>query len=150
MPLVASVFFVAMVSLLGALYVPTQEARAAQSVADFSATSILAYRESVINYMNANPGFTGSVPDTSLTPIWGNVRDLRWTNVVSGGALYVYETVANSPNTSLMLDQLYQKTAKSFMVGRNVSGILVSAKGFATGITVPAAVPNGALLIVGK
>jgi len=150
MPLVASVFFVAMVSLLGALYVPAQQAQAAHAVADVGATSLLAYRESVINYLNATPGFTGTVPDASLTFTWGYQRDPRWTNVISGGALYVYETVANSPNTSMMLDQLYQKTAKSFMVGRNVSGVLVSANGFSTGVTVPAAVPNGAILIVGK
>lgn len=150
MPLVASVFFVAMVSLLGALYVPAQEAQATHAVADVGATSLLAYRESVINYLNANPSFTGTVPDASLTFVWGYWRDPRWTHVVSGGALYVHEATANSPNTSLLLDQLYSKTASSFMVGRNVSGTLVSANGFSTGVTVPVAVPNGALLIVGK
>jgi hypothetical protein len=150
MPLVASVFFVAMVSLLGALYVPAQQAQAVQVVADVGATSLLAYRESVINFLNATPGFTGTVPDASLTFIWGYQRDLRWTNIVNGGTLYVYEATANSPNTSLILDQLYRKTASSFMVGRNVSGTLVSANGFSTGVTVAAAVPNGALLIVGK
>jgi hypothetical protein len=150
MSLVASIFFVAMVSLLGALYVPTQQAQAAHAVADMSATSLLAYRESVINYLNLTPNFAGSVPDTSLTLLWGYVRDSRWTNIVINGQLYVYEVNANSPNTSLLLDQLYQKTASSFMVGRNVSGTLVSANGFSTLIIVPTAVPNGALLMVGK
>lgn len=150
MPVVASIFFVAMVSLLGALYVPVQEAQKINAIADAGATSLLAYRESVINYLNANPGFIGSVPDSSLTPIWGYVRDTRWTNVVSNGTLYVYEAIARSPNTSLVQEKLYRKSASSFMVGRNQSGALVSANGFATGISVPAAVPNGALVFVGK
>jgi hypothetical protein len=150
MPLVASLFFVAMVSLVGALYVPAQEAQAANAVANVGATSLLAYRQSVIDYLNANPSFTGTVPDASLSFVWGYTRDPRWTNVVSGGALYVYEVTASSPNTSLLLDQLYRKTASSFMVGRNVSGMLVSANGFSTGVTVFASVPNGSLLIVGR
>ncbi|MFC6281234.1 type IV pilus biogenesis protein PilM [Polaromonas aquatica] len=150
MPVLASVFFVAMVTLLGALYVPAQEAQRNTAVADVGATSLLAYRESVINYLNGNPGYSGTVPDSSLTFIWGYVRDPRWSNVVSGGTLYVYEVVAKSPNTSLVLEKLYRKTASSFMVGRNASGLLVSANGFSTGITVPAAVPNGALVFVGK
>jgi PilM len=150
MPFVASMFFIAMVSLLGALYVPAQQAQAAYAIADVGATSLLAYRESVINYLNGNPGFTGTAADSSLTFIWGYQRDSRWTHIVSGGTLYVYEAIANAPNTSLLLDQLYRKTASSYMVGRNVSGTLISANGFSTGVTVPASVPNGALLIVGK
>lgn len=150
MPLVASIFFVAMMSLLAALYVPAQQAQAVQAVADVGATSLLAYRESVIDYLNANPTFTGTVPDSSITFVWGYQRDMRWTNLVTGGTLYVYEIAANSPDTSEVLDQLYRKTAASFMVGRNNAGLLVSANGFATGITVPPAVPDGALLIMGK
>jgi len=150
MPLVASMFFIAMMSLLGALYVPAQQAQTVHAVADISATSLLAYRQSVIDFLNSNQGFSGTVPDSSLVFIWGYQRDLRWTHTVSGGTLYVYEATANSPNTSLLLDQLYRKTASSYMVGRNVSGTLISANGFSTGITVPALIPNGTLLIIGK
>jgi hypothetical protein len=148
MPLVAALFFIAMVSLAAAMHVPAQEAQRIQAVANVGATSALAYRESVINYLNSNPGFAGTVPDSSLTFIWGHVRDARWTNVVNGGALYVYESTPS--NTPGLLDELYRKTMASYMVGRNASGFLVSAKGFGTGVVVPATVPNGAILIVGK
>lgn len=137
-----------MVALASVLHIPAQESQMTQAVADVAATSALAYRESVINYLNANSGYTGTVPDASLTPLWGYKRDPRWTNTVVSGALYVYESTP-SANTNMM-DVLYTKTVKSFMVGRNQSGLLVSAKGFATGITVPPAVPNGAILIFGK
>ena len=148
MPLVAVLFFIAMVSLAAAMHVPAQEAQMVKAVANVGATSALAYRESVINYLNSNPGFSGTVPDSSLTLLWGHVRDTRWTNVVSGGALYVYES--SPSNTPGLLDEIYGKTIASYMVGRNAAGFLVSAKGFGTGVVVPAAVPNGAILIVGK
>lgn len=151
MPTVIALFFLASVSLMSAMYLPSQKVQVELSVADAGATSLLAYRQSVIDYLNANPSFTGSVPDASVTFPWGYVRDPRWTNIVQpGGTLYVYESTANSPNTSQVLDQLYRRTMSSFMVGRNSGGQLVSANGFATGVTVPAAVPNGSLLIVGK
>ena len=149
--MMAALFFIAMVSLLSALYVPEQEAKTTTAIADVGATSFLAYRESVIDYLNVTPGFTsGTVPDALLTPIWGYQRDARWTNTVSGGTLYVYETAANSANTAVLLDTLYRKTATSFTVGRNNTGALISANGFATGMTVPATVPNGAILMIGK
>lgn len=148
MPLVAVLFFIAMVSLAAALHVPAQEAQVVKAVANVGATSALAYRESVVNYLNANPSFSGTVADSDLTLLWGHVRDPRWTNLVSGGALYVYESTPS--NTIGLLDELYRKTMSSYMVGRNQAGFLVSANGFGTGVVVPAAVPNGAILIVGK
>lgn len=151
MPQVIALFFLAIVALTSALYLPAQKAQGEVAIADAGATSLLAYRQAVIDYLNANPTFTGTVPDASMTFPWGYVRDPRWTNhVLSGGTLYVFEAAAYSPRTDQVLDQLYRKTMQSFSVGRNSGGQLVGATGFSTGILVPAAVPNGALLIVGK
>ncbi len=149
MPLLVSLFFVAMLSLVMALQAPVQEAQVATAKADVVATSVLAYRLSVVDYLNSNSSFVGTVPDASVTPLWGAVRDPRWTNlVVSGGGLYVFETSNNSPQG--VVGALYEKTGKSIYVGRNTSGILVSSTGFATGITVPGGVPDGAITIFGK
>ncbi len=149
MPLLISMFFVAIVSLALALHAPEQEAQVATAIADVGATSVLAYRVSVVDYLNSNASFVGTVPDSSLTPLWGATRDSRWTNlVVAGGALYVYETSNNS--SSGVISALYEKTGKSIYVGRNMSGSLVSANGFASGITVPAGVPDGSITIFGK
>lgn len=151
MPTLVALFFVALVAMLTAMYVPARDAAAQEGVADAGATSMLAYREGIVNYLNATPTFSGTVPNASASFPYGYTPDGRWSNVVAaGGTLYVYETTAHSPNNSQVLDHLYRKTLSSFMVGRNSGGALVSAKGFATGITVPAAVPNEALLIVGK
>lgn len=151
MPQVIALFFLAIVALTSALYLPEQQARGEIAVADVGATSLLAYRQGVIDYLNANPTFTGTVPDASVAFPWGYVRDPRWTNyVLSGGTLYVFEAAARSAHTDQVLDQLYQKTLRSFTVGRNSGGQLVGATGLATGIVVPAVVPSGAIVMIGK
>lgn len=148
MPLLIVTFFIAMTAMITALNAPQQAVDRQTVIADATATSLLAYREGVINYLNANSGFSGVVTDALFTPLTGAVRNTRWTNVVSGGSLYVYETSLS--NTPYILDQIYLKTNKSFMVGRNSSGFLVSANGIASGIAVPGVVPNGAVTIVGR
>lgn len=146
-----AMFFLAAVSLVSATWLPAQTVQAEIAVADAAATSLLAYRQAVIDFLNANPAFAGTVPDGSLVFPWGYRRDARWTHLVQGGGtLYVYEARPNPPATSQLLDQLYRKTLTSFTVGRNAAGTLVSANGFTTGIPVPAVVPNGAILIVGR
>lgn len=104
----------------------------------------------MVDYLNTHPGFTGTVPDAALTFPWGYRRDARWTHLAQpGNTLFVYE--ASTPvRPAPVLDQLDRKTLHSFMVGRNTRGRLVSANGFATGIAVPAAVPDGAVMIVGR
>jgi len=141
-------FFVAILAFLVATHEPRETAWAIHAKADVTATSVLAYRESVIDYLNSNSAFTGTVPDASLTYPWGHQRNLAWTNLVSSGTLYIYEVTPGAGQT--VQDTIYTKTQRSFMVGRNVSGLLVSAKGVETGITVPAAIPEGSILIVGK
>jgi len=148
MATLGALFFVALTAFVGALYLPAEKAELEDRVASVRATSLLAYRESVINYLNANPSFTGTVPDSSLTFPWGYVRDSRWTNLVpAAGTLYVYSTATD---LGLVEDHLYRKTLRSFMVGRKVAGQLVAANGFATGITLPAAIPDGALVFAGR
>ena len=151
MPQVVALFFLAIVALTSALYLPERQAQAEVAVADAGATSLLAYRQGVVDFLNTNPSFAGTVPDAAITFPWGYLRDPRWSNFVqAGGTLYVFEAAAHSPHTDQVLDQLYRKTLQSFSVGRNSGGRLVGATGLATGIVVPATVPNGALLIVGK
>jgi hypothetical protein len=151
MPLAFALFFLALVALASARSLPEWQAQGEAAVADAGATSLLAYRQGVVDYLNANPSFAGTVPDASITFPRGYVRDPRWTNFVqAGGTLYVFEASARSAHTEQVLDKLYRKTWQSFGVGRNAGGQLVGAGGFATGIVVPATVPNGALLIVGR
>ncbi len=152
-----SLFFVAMLALVSSLYVPAQQEQADAAIANAAATSFLSYRESVIDYLNAHPGTASiTIPDSSLTYPWGYQRDARWTNYVpaaGAGTLVIYEATPNTQGLSTMLDALYSKTEKSFTVGRKAvdgSGTLLSANGFATGITLPTSVPNGAIVMIGQ
>ena len=148
MPIVIAAFFISMTALFYAKFEPQQALQAKTVIADATSTSVLAYREAVIDYLNLNAGFSGVVTDAMFTPLTGALRNANWANLVSSGTLFIYE--ATPTNTAYLLDKIYSKTGKSHLVGRNVSGFLVSANGQATGIAVPASVPNGAITLVGK
>jgi hypothetical protein len=151
MPTAVAFLFLAAVSLVSATLLPAQAVRGELSVADAGATSLLAYRQAVLDFLNASPAFAGTVPDAALAFTWGYRRDPRWTNFVqSGGTLYVYEASPDPVRTSQVLGQLHRKTLSSFSVGRNAAGTLVSANGFGTGIAVPAVVPDGAIVMIGR
>ena len=117
MPLLVTTFFIAMMALLVELHVPAQENQFMSAKASVAATDVLAYREELINYLNSNTGFSGAVSDSQITPLWGHQRRTNWSNIVSNGTMFVYE-VTPSPET-LLLDTIYKKTSRSFMVGRN-------------------------------
>lgn len=148
MPVLAITFFIAMMAILVANHLPAQEQKFQIAKANVAATDVLAYREEVINFLNLNAGYSGTVTDAQITPLWGHQRRPNWSNVVSGGTLYIFE-VSSAPE-KLLLDQIYRKTSKSFFVGRNSGGILVSANGLNTGISIPVTVPNGAIVLIGK
>jgi len=114
---------------------------------DVAATNFISYRDAVVRYWTANPSATGLVVDASLTWQTGFIRDTRWTNVISGGELYVYSTAAPPP---AMLQAVYQKAGNYIMVGtKNNAGTLTNAAGSVIAATLPAVIPAGALVFVG-
>ena len=131
-----------------AVKVPEEIRTRAEMTADVTSVNFDAYRTSVINYMRDNPGASGTTPDGSLTWLPGYIRDARWTHVIQGGTLFTYSTGAVGDD---VLQSLYAKHQKSFMVGaKGAGGTLVSARGIDTGIVLPAAIPIGAIVIVGS
>lgn len=114
---------------------------------DVAATNFLSYREAVVQYRTANPGTTGTIADGVLTWQAGFIRDARWTNLIAGGELFVYSAAAP---TAAMLQAVYAKTGGFIMVGtKNVGGTLTNAAGSIIAITLPAAIPVGAIVYVG-
>jgi hypothetical protein len=149
MPIVLALFMLAMLALHASGELGVQEAGREQARVDAAATSFLAYREAVLDHLNTTPGFTGTAADAVLAFPWGYLRDARWTHVVDAhGTLYVHATAGNS--APLLLPQLQQKTRNGFLLGRQSGGQLVAASGGSTGITVPASVPEGAVVMVGR
>lgn len=109
---------------------------------DAIAANMLVYSNAVANYAKANPGISGTVANTSLAlPSW-YVNIAGVNNYVSAGKAYVFYGAKAG-----LLDVLISKT-QSVSIGTNQSGLLVSPKWGATNITIPAGVPNGALVYV--
>ncbi len=146
---VAAVFFALMVYFTGQA-APRQEAATASIVASVSATNMLAYRNALSRYLGANPGASGVIQDDALESYWlpGYKRNPLWTNLVQGGQLYVYASGSAEVGT---VHRLAEMTRKSFLVGTKSSttGRLVSSTGLDTGISLPTAIPDGAVVIVG-
>lgn len=114
---------------------------------DVSATNFLSYRSALVRYRNANPGATGTISDASLTWDAGYIRDSRWSNLITGGELYVYTTGSIDP---AMLNMLYEKTGRYILLGtKNASGNLVSPGGSVITTTLPAGIPVGAIVFMG-
>ena len=131
-----------------AVSVPAQEQQTMALTADVAATNFYEYRAAIISYFYANPSTTGTIADVSLTFLPGYLRDARWTNVIQGGTLFVYSTGVESIDSVMAM---YQKGGTSLLIGKkSASGNLVSATGIDTGILLPAAIPVGAITIVGS
>lgn len=115
--------------------------------ADVEATNSMVYRDAVVAYLGANPGATGVINDTSLAFMPAYNRDPRWSNVVSGGQLYVYSTGAVRAETANMI---YKKSGRYQLVGTKADTNLQSASGASIAQAIPAVINNGALVFVGR
>lgn len=149
MPVVVAIFFFALFSAYITITVPQKDAQKTAIVADTSAVNMLAYRAALSAYLVSNPTFAGNIPDSSITLPTGMVRDANWTNVVYAQTLYVFE--ATPSNLQTLLDAIYLKLDKSYLVGKNSGGNFVNAKGYTTGalpVTAPA-IPSGSIVIIG-
>ncbi|QHE89333.1 type IV pilus biogenesis protein PilM [Hydrogenophaga sp. BPS33] len=143
--------FLALVMFFTGKEAPRQAQITAAIQADSSATSFLAYGKAVRGYLNDHPTASGSVDDAALAAYFlpGYIRDDRWTNLVEGTSLYVFATDATEKGTVVRLFELSQR---SVLVGakNQVTGRLISANGFDTGIDLPAAIPNNAAVMMGR
>lgn len=149
MPLVLAMFLLATLALLQAGSLPAQQAVLEQARADAAATSFLAYREAVLDYLALHPGFTGTAADAALAWPWGYARDGRWSHVVqSDGSLFVYQAAGTPP--PLLIAQLQRKASQPWLLGRESGGQLVSASDASIRMPVPPAVPAGAVVLAGR
>lgn len=150
-PLWISAVFLALVTFYVSQDLPRKEAAQVAAVADVSATNLLAYRSAVQAFLVANPAATGTIDDASLAAHWlpGYVRRPEWTNLVASGTVFVYSTAVMSNGTVF---SLREKSGESLLVGtKNTStGRLQSATGIDTGINLPAAIPIGAVVMMGR
>lgn len=115
------------------------------SFEDVSATSVsmLVYRNLVAEYASSNPAFVGVVSDTSLLfPSW-YVKPLNLSNYISTGKSYTFY-----PGTLPGLVGELARQTESVNVGTNQNGVLVAPNMANSGITLPAQIPNGSVVLI--
>lgn len=113
-----------------------------------AATNFWAYRSAVATYQYNNPGFTGTIPDASVTFPMGYVRNLAWTNTVQSGVLYTY---SNTTLNSTTVDAIASRGGRTMMIGIAASGnTMTSVSGAASGFSIPSSIPVGAVVVIGN
>lgn len=106
------------------------------------AVNMAIYRNAVVEYADAHPGFEGSVADGQLNlPSWYR-RFPAVQNLISGGRAYVF----TAPRSGLvaLLDARYE----SLMVGSNAAGSLSSARATGSVMALPSSIPDKSVVIV--
>lgn len=147
-PLVIAFLGAMLITWQLAITQPQQIATWNNVAGDVAAANFWAYRGSTVSYLNANPGATGTVADASLTFPMGYIRNPAWTNVIQGGTLYTYSTSALSPST---VDAIARRGSRTMLIGIAQSGgTMNSLTGAASGLTIPAAIAAGSVVVIGN
>ncbi|PWU32069.1 pilM protein [Pseudomonas sp. RW407] len=111
---------------------------------DMLSRSMLVYRSAAAEYARNNPGFAGVPADATLNlPSWYS-KPTGVTSYLSGGSAYTYFSGTAPAGLPAALVGLTQGTT----VGVKRSGMLFSPANGNTGVTIPAAVPEGAVVAI--
>lgn len=145
--LALSLFAFTVVLVKLALVTPDQESMFNNAIASSAASNFLAYRKATSEYTFANPATTGTIPDSSLTFSTGYVRNTAWTNTVQAGVLYTY---SNRPIAAGTIESIANRSGRTLMVGVANAGQMVSLVQPTVTFTLPAAIPNGAVVMIGN
>jgi hypothetical protein len=114
---------------------------------DSNATRVFTYLDAVRQYRMDNQGVTGSIADASITFPSGASKPANWSNTIFDGRLWVYETVVSN-DLGLMSTLSDSEAPNGVFVGRRTGSTLETAMGYPTGMTYPASVPVGAIVLV--
>lgn len=121
----------------------------AQRVSDYATLdslgrNFLVYRSAAAGFAQSNPGFSGMPTDSALNlPAWF-VKPVGVASYIAAGTTYTYFSGVAPPGMPSVLVDLTQST----VVGVKRSGTLISPVTGATGITIPPAIPEGAIVAV--
>lgn len=111
---------------------------------DSLSRNFLVYRSAAAGFAQSNPGFSGTPNDSNLSlPSWFTKPVGVGSYILTGTTYTYFDGVAPSGMPSTLTD-----LTQSIAVGVNRAGVLVSPKGGATGISIPSAVPEGAIVAV--
>lgn len=97
-PLLFLVMLFSSVAAIHALRAPEAADQARASEAEVAAKNFVLYRAAVVRFVVMNPGYTGTVADSSLTLQAGYTKDSRWSAYAAAGTAYVYTQTAPTPH----------------------------------------------------
>lgn len=146
----AFTLFSALIVMTSAATAPVEIQRIAQAKAETRADNFLGYRRAVLDFREANPGYNGSATASQLAAYayWGDTFEAGLGNLISGGRVYVWQAPPFLPGEAQALSN---KLHGSYSVGIKRGGTLWTQRGqfvTNTGITLPASIPEGALVTV--
>ncbi|MCA7889025.1 type IV pilus biogenesis protein PilM [Burkholderia contaminans] len=140
-------FLIALLIYGGNILFQNQQTTAEQSQTSYTqvvAESMAMYRNYVVAYARANPGVTGTVPDTSLGLPAGFNKINIISNYAAGGLGYAYVTQAQTP--AGLASTLQSNQSGDLFIGFKKNGVLVTPSGGTSPIALPAAIPDGSLV----
>jgi hypothetical protein len=147
-PIFLAAFGAMLTAILFATTLPVYHAQHTFAQADVMAANLLQYQAAVSQYVYSHPAASGTVQDGQLTFSPGYVRNPGWTNVITGGRLYVYATSASAMGPQAMA-VLFRRSGNSPLVG-TAQGTFVSMALGQTSLILPAAIPTGAVVLIGN
>ncbi|OLU25498.1 pilM protein [Pseudomonas sp. PA15(2017)] len=114
-----------------------------QASIDALSRSLLVYRSAAAEYARLNPAFTGTPNDAALSfPAWYHKPAGLHASIL-GGATYTYYSTPTPGLAAALLER-----TESVSIGVSKAGVLVSLKAGTTNISLPAVVPEGAIVVV--
>lgn len=149
MPLIAPLLLLMFIGQLMFSIVTTNDANITLNDKEIEAVgqNMLVYSTYARRYANANPALVGAVNSAAIGfPTW-YVPPAQVANYMSGGKAYVYYT----GQLKGLPYYLVSSTQDGFRAGINVNGVLASPtvpSTATTGLVIPAAVPNGAVVLM--
>lgn len=115
-------------------------------------SNMFTYNQAARSYYLNNPTATGVIADASLTGLLpvGFTKGYNWTSNINGGYVYTYTSDIAATKLIGLADTINRQSGGSLMAGINNGGVIYSASNGNTGITLPAFVPNGSPILMGK
>ena len=153
-PVWIALLFLSIVSLFLAIDIPRQKVQYEMIRAEHDATSFLAYRKGIIDYLKANPTATGHIDEAALSSYWpqGYSYDAKlWSNYVDPLDKKLYIFSLSPPNNGMQV-RLASNYGNSFLVGSSgSSGKFFSTNGKVS-LTLPTAagIKDGVVVMIGR
>lgn len=147
MPAAIALFFASIMTFFVTWTTHKTEAEWRTTGAEVAAVQAINYHTAVVAYWKASGVSSGTIADSSIKLPVGLVRDSNWTNVVLNGHVFSYETAPT--NQPLLASEVTLRSdGYGYIAAVKRGAAVVDTNGFARGFSYPAAIVDGAVVII--